>query len=55
MTTFYDVIKITSPKIHHQNNVTKISHLQAPLLAKSCLRSWPTHTTYTPYSNRIVA
>jgi len=35
----YDVIKTTSPKIRHQNDVTTIFHFQASLLAKSWLRS----------------
>jgi len=29
-----------SPKICHQNDVTKIFHFQAPPLAKSWLRLW---------------
>jgi len=37
---FYDVIKITSPKMHHQNYVTKSFPFQAPTLAKSWLRFW---------------
>jgi len=34
---FCDVIKITSPKVRHYNDVTKIFHFQAPPLAKSWL------------------
>jgi len=40
---FYDVTKIASPKVCHQNNVTKFFHFQAPPLAKSWLRSWLHH------------
>jgi len=36
---FYDVIKITSPKACHQNDITKNFHFQAPPLAKFWLRS----------------
>jgi len=35
-----DVIKITLPKVHHQNDVTKFFHFQAPPLAQSWLRFW---------------
>jgi len=35
-----NAIKITPPKIHHQNDVTKFFHFQTPLLAKSWLCSW---------------
>jgi len=31
----YDVIKITSLKIHHQNDVTKVFHFLTPHLTKS--------------------
>jgi len=34
MTSFYDVIKITSPKIRHQNDVTKFSIFK-PLLQQN--------------------
>jgi len=37
---FYDVIKVTSPKICNQNDVTNFFHFQAPPLAKSWLRSF---------------
>jgi len=37
--SFYDVIKIMSPKIRHQNDIIKIFHFQAPPLAKLWLRS----------------
>jgi len=39
MTSFYDVIKIMSPKIRHQNDVTKVFNFQDPSLANSWLRS----------------
>jgi len=38
--SFYDLIKISSPKIRHQNDVTKNFQFQAPPLAKPWLRSW---------------
>jgi len=37
--SFYDVIKILTPKICPQNDVTKFFHFQAPPLAKFWLRS----------------
>jgi len=42
--------EITSPNTHHQNNVTKIFHFQAPpLAAEFWLRSWLL-ITYSYYS-----
>jgi len=38
--SFYDVIKMTSPTICHQNDITKNFHFQALPLVKSWLRSW---------------
>jgi len=37
---FYDIIKITSSKTRHQNDVIKTFHFKAPPLTKSWLRSW---------------
>jgi len=39
MTSFYDVLKITKPKIRHQHDVTKFFQFQVPPLAKSLLCS----------------
>jgi len=36
---FYDVTKITSPKMRYQNDVTRYFYFQAPPLVKSWLRS----------------
>jgi len=36
----YDVMKITSPIMRHQNDATRFFYFQAPPLAKSWLRSW---------------
>jgi len=40
MPSFFDIIMFMSPKVRHQNDVTKIFHFQAPPLAKSLLRSY---------------
>jgi len=37
MTSFFEVIKIMSPEIRHQNDVTTFLHFQTPLLVKSCM------------------
>jgi len=40
MTSFWLRHHLTSAKLRHQNDVTKIFHFQAPTLAKSWLRPW---------------
>jgi len=39
MASFYDVMKIMSPKIRHKNDVTKIFHFQTSPVPKFWLRS----------------
>jgi len=46
MTSFYDIIKITSPKTRHKNDVTILFYFQAPPLAKSWLRFCMTLLAY---------